>query len=146
MTKEQFLTLKQELKTLAWKIKAAKPLHKQKQREFSLYEKKHTILRHYTPWCAKRNAIDAVGLYELRFEFRHKCIVYGMIRGLPRYKVEPKRTISNMRDETYLHNLLRQYGFPTKRTQWWNTCINWRKVGPIHEKAKRAIAKDILLD
>lgn len=148
MTEEQFLALRQELKTLARKIKETKPIYKQKQREFSLYEREHGTINEpgWSQLCAKRDAIDATGLMNLRYEFRHKVIVYGMIRGLSRHEIEPRRTTSNMPDETYITNILRQYGFPTARRRWWKALIDWNKVGCIHEKAKRHIAKEKLLN
>lgn len=103
MTKEQYLTLKEELKELAIQIRSAKDNRKTTQREFSTvdtayedyFNKKYSseewerIRPKYNElYKAQDNARQTVE--DLRFQYRVKHIVYSMARGRSIEQIESK--------------------------------------------------------
>jgi hypothetical protein len=91
--RKKLLGLKEELKQLAKSIKKAKPEFKEAQRKLG-YDSMINSLRK---------------LYKLRYEFRHKHIVYCQLRGRTREQIEVPREY-NRPNEKYIDELTGQYG------------------------------------
>lgn len=100
MNKENYIQLKQELKTLAKEIKKTKPLLKETQRSQSKYER--LVMNRSKDYYWKSHKLD--GWYEvvrpakkyqeklknLQCEFRAKHIIYCLERGRMIKEIEPK--------------------------------------------------------
>lgn len=84
------LSKKTELKDLANNIRETKYEHKELQKSGNNLGK-----------CYK--------LFSIRHEYRHKHIVYSLLKGRTRNQIENKYRKENKPDETYLQRLLDQY-------------------------------------
>jgi hypothetical protein len=97
MTKEQYFTLKQELKDLALYIKVTK--HNSR---CNATNKRKPIL------TEKLNPQICCGLLMAIFTYRHKHIVISLMRGKTREQIEKPRE-NNLPNEKYIKELLEQY-------------------------------------
>lgn len=107
--KKAYLTLKEELKILALKIKSLKPQHKQNQREFSTFTKENgsisdyfgrrmtsgqfeLIRSDYSKFSSKQNN-SLIDLLKMKDDFRVKHLMYCLARGTNLNKIEsnPKK-------------------------------------------------------
>jgi len=87
ISKEKYLDLKNDIKSLTKEIRTSKSAHKEAQR------------KNDTPWVALAN------LNALRFEARHKLITYSLIRGKNYGCVERKVREGNDPDWAYIRRL-----------------------------------------
>lgn len=133
MTKEQLAELKQELKNLAVSLKEKKPAFRKMQSDLSKHtegeaptENEVTMAMHHV-WRAK-------------YDYRHKHIVYCLIRGRTRDEIErPKE--SNMPDEDFIVNLLKQYEMPVKQKDSRNH-IDWERSDFVPKRARKTLGKE----
>jgi len=87
ISKEKYIALKEELKSLAKEIRATKSAHKEAQR------------KNDAPWVILAN------LTALKFQARHKLIVYSLVRGKDYGCVETKVRENNEPDWAYIRRL-----------------------------------------
>lgn len=87
ISKEKYLALKNELKSLAKEIRTAKSTHKEAQR------------KNDAPWVILAN------LTALKFQARHKHIVYSLAKGKDYGCVERKVRENNQPDWAYIRRL-----------------------------------------
>lgn len=87
ISKEKYLALKEELKSLAKEIRTAKSAHKEAQR------------KNDAPWVVLAN------LTALKFQARHKLIAYSLARGKDYGCVERKVREGNEPDWAYIREL-----------------------------------------
>ena len=125
MTKEQYLSLKEELKELGKKIREAKNGHKNDQREFSHYQRDNGTFNDYyegrinsTTWETIRPEYNKLynkqfesmsDLHRMQREFRHKHIVYCFARGRTMKEIEPKVRQGNEPSRQELQRLMKMY-------------------------------------
>ena len=138
MTKTQFKGLKQELKTLAATIKSTKPTFRKAQSTFD----KTTP---YSPelFSEARNLETSLG--RAQFEFRHKHIVYCLMRGRTRNEIEQPK--NHMPNEAYIKTIMDVYGIPVKQDKShdpWQYVIDWDKSDFVPKRAIPMLAKEHL--
>jgi hypothetical protein len=122
MTKENYLNLKTNLKSLSQEIKKLKILHKEIQRSYSLHV---PVLENITmqdskkiveQWKAKNTYCNLVDksrneVESMKKEIRHKHIVYSLIRSKQYEQIEQKVREGNEPNWSYIEELKKQYGF-----------------------------------
>jgi hypothetical protein len=125
MTKEQYFELKGELKELARLIKAAKPEHRQAQRDLSLFQNKNGSFNDYyhstissAKWEEIRPKHEELSkkeynlfrdLQAMKTTYRHKHIVYCFARGKTLNQIEPKVRKGNEADTHLLQTYMKMY-------------------------------------
>lgn len=90
-TQTQYIELKKQLKTLAFKNRANRNILKDAQRKGTADWKTHAHLS------------------DSRWEFRHKHIIASLLRGKRREQIEPCVRYGNEPNETYLQNLSEEF-------------------------------------
>jgi hypothetical protein len=125
MTREQYFGLKAELKDLAQKIKGAKPEFRKAQSNLSKFQNLNGSYNTYfegkinsTQWEQIRPEHEklegAVGtlrrsLSDLKYDYRHKHIVYSFARGKTMEQIEPKVREGNEPSRRQLESLMKMY-------------------------------------
>ncbi len=137
MTKKQLAELKQELKTLAARLKEQKPAFRKMQSAQS----KSTEAK--AP--SENDVLLAMrSMWRNKYEYRHKHIVYCLARGRSRDEIE-QPSESNMPDEMYIKNLLMQYALPIKQNGDFRKHIDWEKSDFVPKRARKLLAKEKLV-
>lgn len=136
MTKEQLAELKIELKTLAASLKEKKPAFRKMQSDRSKFtEAKAPTENEIT------NAMHH--LWDAKYNYRHKHIVYCMIRGRSRDEIE-QPSESNMPDENFIVTLLKRYEMPVKQSKDFKNHIDWARSDFVPKRARKHVAKEKL--
>lgn len=116
MNREEYIILKEELKTLANQIKTIKSQFKKAQRVFSSYQREHGTYNQYfegkidsAGWekirpgyneCYNAQGALQATVEELKHEYRAKHIVYSIARGRTIEQIEP-----NARKDYWWHEI-----------------------------------------
>lgn len=125
MTKEQYFTLKSELKAMAQQIKSAKLYHHTAQKDFSTCERERGSVADYykglipsVKWESARSEYNRLyelqldlyrGVQSLKHDFRHLHMVYCFARGKTREQIERKVREGNEPDSKRLESLMEKY-------------------------------------
>ena len=125
MTKEQYFTVRSELKEIAQKIRETKPAYRLSQRTLSLYQNKNGSLNDYyegrinsTKWeliRAEHEKLDDARsnlhneLVSTQDDFRLLHMVYCFARGKTRQQIEPKVREGNEPNRWRLEELMKRY-------------------------------------
>lgn len=125
MTREQYMSLKAELKDLAQKIKGAKPEFRKAQSNLSKFQNQNGSMNDYfdgriksTQWEQIRPEHEKLSdeisrlrsdLNEWKYDYRHKHIVYSFARGKTMEQIEPKVRQGNEPDRRRLESLMKMY-------------------------------------
>lgn len=152
MTKEKYLSIKQELKELASEIPEKKRNFKNAQRAISHFENEHggyDTMVHEGSWpqlrdeyfklCDAKIKADPCGAKSV---YRHEHIAYSMIRGRKREEIEQPR-VGNQPDEGYISRILSGWGYET----YWEggkIRIKWEKAPFIPKRVQAEAAKEML--
>lgn len=88
----KYQEIKEEIKTIAVKIRKTKEVYKESQRQ----------REQYTIWCTINK------LYEYRYEYRHRHIAMSIIRGTKREEIE-RPAFDNQPSEIYIKQLVEDY-------------------------------------
>ena len=137
MTKENYLKLKNELKSLAAQIRPAKIEFNQSQKDYSIMKNDNgsswrTVVEAFVnpkldkgyysqlrdQYSAAMNRIDAARVQKemLKFKYRHLHIVYCLARGKTMEQIEPKvrgqgTYWANVPDQKAIDEIKNLYGF-----------------------------------
>ena len=142
MTKENYLKLKNELKSLAAQIRPAKIEFNQSQRDYSLMKNKtgswRTIAEGFvnpkldkgyfaelkSEYCVAMNRIEAARAQKemLKFKYRHLHIVYCLARGKTMEQIEPKvrgqdTQWANVPDQKAIEEIKKLYVFDSQEVE-----------------------------
>ena len=125
MTKEQYLSVKAELKELGKIIRELKNGFREDQKTFSKYQSEHgtfndyyegrmnsTIWETIQPEYSKLNQKQygsMITLQETQFDYRHLHIVYSFARGKTMSQIEPKTRKGNKPHRDVLQRLMKVY-------------------------------------
>jgi hypothetical protein len=122
MTKENYLKLKNNLKSLSQEIRKLKTLHKEIQRSYSLgvpvlenitMQDSKKIVEHWKAKSSYCNLVDRSRneVESMKAEIRHKHIMYSLIKGRSYEQIEPKVREGNEPNWSYIDELKKEYGF-----------------------------------